>query len=131
MNVNAVRMRILMNLFLHVPVGDVTAGIRALMASAATSNGADPDRISFTRALHAARRSVRAGLGTAGQVIAAALPAVIAEISRQLLPARRLRAAPRAVKRKMSNYPLKRAAHRSWPQPARPPADATRVLASP
>ena len=105
--------------------------IRALMASAATSNGADPDRISFTRALHAARRSVRAGLGTAGQVIAAALPAVIAEISRQLLPARRLRAAPRAVKRKMSNYPLKRAAHRSWPQPARPPADATRVLASP
>lgn len=105
--------------------------IRALMANATSSHGADPDRISFTRALHAARRSVRAGLAAARRVMAAALPAVIAEISHQLLPARRLRAAPRAVKRKMINYPLKRAAHRSWPRPARPSADATRVLASP
>jgi len=45
-----------------------------------------------------------------------------------LLPKRRLRAFPRAVKRKMSNYPLKRAAHRGWPQPTRPPAQAVGVL---
>jgi hypothetical protein len=45
-----------------------------------------------------------------------------------LLPKRRLRAFPRAVKRKMSNYQLKRAAHRAWPQPTMPSADAVAVL---
>lgn len=34
-----------------------------------------------------------------------------------LLPARRLRSQPRVVKRKMSNYRLKRAEHHTWPQP--------------
>jgi hypothetical protein len=28
----------------------------------------------------------------------------------------------------MSNYPLKRAAHRGWPQPTMPPAQAVSVL---
>src|SRR5680860_1288170 len=74
--------------------------IRALMATAAGDRNVDADRVSFTRALHAARRSVRAGLGTATQVFAVALPATIAEICRELLPARRLRAAARVVKRK-------------------------------
>jgi hypothetical protein len=45
-----------------------------------------------------------------------------------LLPKRRLRAFPRAVKRKMSNYQLKRAAHRAWPQPTMPSAQAVGVL---
>ncbi len=48
----------------------------------------------------------------------------------ELLPARRLRAAPRVVKRKMSNYAVKRAEHRTWPQPARRPEDAVVVLIS-
>ncbi|MWK34388.1 hypothetical protein GEV43_10285 [Actinomadura sp. J1-007] len=34
-----------------------------------------------------------------------------------LLPPRRLRSQPRVVKRKMSNYRLKRAHHRNRPQP--------------
>lgn len=33
---------------------------------------------------------------------------------------RRLRANPRMVKRKISNYALKRGEHWRWPQPARP-----------
>jgi hypothetical protein len=33
------------------------------------------------------------------------------------------------VKRKMSNYALKRAAHRAWPSPSLPSADAVRILA--
>jgi hypothetical protein len=44
------------------------------------------------------------------------------------LPARRQRALPRAVKRKMSHYHLKRAAHHAWPQPTMPPANAIAVL---
>lgn len=41
------------------------------------------------------------------------------DLLERLLPARRLRSQPRAVKRKMSNYQLKRAEHRDWPQPTR------------
>jgi hypothetical protein len=49
---------------------------------------------------------------------------VIAEILRHLLPLRRLRAFPRVVKRKMSNFGVKRAGHRRWPRPTMPAADA-------
>jgi len=52
----------------------------------------------------------------------------VEELLTELLPLRRLRAFPRAVKRKMSNYQLKRAKHRSWPQPTMPPVQAIGVL---
>jgi len=102
--------------------------IRALMATAADDRGADPDRISFTRSLHAARRSVRAGLGHTAHALAVALPPTVAEICHELVPRRRLRAAPRVVKRKMSSYNVKRGEHRHWPQPTRAPANAVRIL---
>ena len=57
--------------------------------------------------------------------------ATLAEILDELVRKRRLRAAARVVKRKMSSYGVKRAEHRDWPQPTRPCADAIRVLASP
>jgi hypothetical protein len=50
------------------------------------------------------------------------------ELLTELLPKRRLRAFPRAVKRKMSNYQLKRVQHRAWPQPTMPPTQAVSVL---
>jgi len=53
---------------------------------------------------------------------------VVDELLTGLLPIRRLRAFPRAVKRKMSNYQLKRPAHRAWPQPTMPAAEAVGVL---
>jgi hypothetical protein len=53
---------------------------------------------------------------------------VVEELLTVLLPKRRLRAFPRAVKRKMSNYQLKRVAHRAWPQPIMTPAQAVGVL---
>ena len=102
--------------------------IRALMGTAAHDSGVDPDRISFTRTLHAARRSVRAGLGTEATALMAALPAALAEINAELVRPRRLRAAARVVKRKMSNYAVKRAEHRNWPQPQQAPASAVRVV---
>ncbi len=105
--------------------------IRALMHTAADDRGVDPDRVSFTRSLRAARRSVRSGFGAATAHLAVALADAVTEICRELLPARRLRAAARVVKRKMSNYGVKRSAHRSWPRPTLPPIDATRVLAPP
>ena len=102
--------------------------IRALMHSAATDQHVDPDRVSFTASLNAARRSVRAGLGVATRILALALPVTLAEIARQLLRPRRLRAAARVVKRKMSSYSVKRAEHRNWPQPTRSPPDAVRIV---
>ncbi len=74
--------------------------------------------MSFTRALRAARRSVRAGVGTASHALDVALRAAIVEITREVLPERRLLAAARAVKHKMSNYGVKRTEHCSWPRPA-------------
>ncbi len=105
--------------------------LRALMGRAAGDDGLDPDRISFTRTLRAARRSVRAGLGAAARVLTVALAAVITEIRAGLLPGRRLRAAARVVKRKMSGYRVKRPEHRAWPHPTLLPADAIQVLAPP
>jgi len=60
--------------------------------------------------------------------IATACRLAIAEILTERLPARRLRAFPRAVKRKMSNFAAKRSHHRQWPQPARPDAQAVAIL---
>lgn len=102
--------------------------IRALMSTAASSRGIDPDRVSFTRTAHAARRSVRSGLGVATRTITVALPSTVAEICRDLLPRRRLRSNPRVVKRKMSGYGVKRSEHRRWPQPACSPTDAVRII---
>ena len=48
---------------------------------------------------------------------------------RHLLPPRRLRALPRVVKRKMSNFPLKRDRHRHRPQPTKPPDEAVVIVA--
>jgi hypothetical protein len=66
---------------------------------------------------------------TAGTKTAPALCRLaIAEILTERLPARRLRAFPRAVKRKMSNFAARRAHHRQWPQPTRPDAEAVAIL---
>jgi len=50
------------------------------------------------------------------------------EILFEMLPPRRLRASPRVVKRKMSNFAVKRKEHRDWPQPTVRPEHAVRVI---
>lgn len=52
---------------------------------------------------------------------------VLAEILEERLPDRRLRANPRVVKRKMSNFARKRSHHRSWPQPTKASDKAIRI----
>ena len=85
--------------------------IRALMNEVADDHGVDPDRVSFTRSLHATRRSIRSGVGTSARNLTEALRSAIVEIGHELLPERRLRSAERVVKRKMSNYGAKRTHH--------------------
>jgi hypothetical protein len=100
--------------------------IRRLMHQAALDHQLDPDRLSFVRSLRIVRRQVT----TTGQAAippeppARTLARITREIAERLLPARRLRAFPRVVKRKMSNFGVKRARHRAWPQPTLPAAQA-------
>lgn len=104
--------------------------IRALIHQAADHKKIDPDKISFTNALHATRRSVRRGLDS-GNTLAMTAHRAITEILHRLLPERRLRSNARVIRRKMSNFGVKRAAHRRWPQPALAPAAAIRILGPP
>lgn len=58
-----------------------------------------------------------------------AIAQTIAEIRRHLVK-RRQRANPRVVKRKMSNFGVKRAKHRAWPQPTKPVDQAIVIVAA-
>ena len=75
--------------------------IRAIIIRAAAGAGLDPDQISFTAALHAARRT----LGRGDQ--AAALAATQTEILTSLIPRREGRICARAVNKPSSPYPSK------------------------
>lgn len=104
--------------------------LRALIHAAADTGQLDPDRISFTKAMHAARRSIRIGL-TEAVNLTMALHRATTELLQGLLPKRRLRANARVVRRKMSAYNVKRATHRSWPSPTMLPGAAIRILSPP
>jgi hypothetical protein len=78
--------------------------IRAVIARAAAGPGLDPDRISFTATLHAARRTIL----TARASMPAALARTEAEILTSLVPGRDGRICPRAVNKRTSPYSSKR-----------------------
>ena len=78
--------------------------IRALIVRAAAGAGLDPDRISFTAALHAVRRTIPA----ARDHMNTALASAEAEILTSLVPEREGRIYPRAVTKPISPYPSRR-----------------------
>jgi len=104
--------------------------LRALIHGAAHDHDLDPDRISFTAALHAARRSIRTGLSQTVN-LASTLRRATSELLHGLFPKRRQRANARVVRRKMSNYNVKRAQHRNWPTPGMPIGSAIRIPSPP
>jgi hypothetical protein len=84
--------------------------IRHLITQAATTQGIDPDRISFTTALRAIRRWITTAATATDAVLGNARTATLAEISHDHNH-RRDRTSPRAVKRSQAPYPAKRHAH--------------------
>jgi hypothetical protein len=103
-------------------------GIRTLMHQAARREGIDPDRLSFTGALRVLRRAIPrpADPPRAPPPLCAGL---LSEPAAERLPPRRPRQNPRAVRRKMSNYKLKRPPPAGSPTTPGPPAPPTiRVL---
>jgi hypothetical protein len=79
----------------------------AIADTTLTAPGTDPDRASFTTALHAARDQVIQAAGViAGETIDLA-GTIGRHVLDNLLPARRLRLSPRAIKRPLSRYAYK------------------------
>jgi len=92
--------------------------VRLEMERAARELGVPPTRISFTAALHIYRQQMQFIVGTARRMTPGNIPRHLTDMrllmKRLVLPERRPRSFPRAVKVKMSNYPRKR------PSPRRP-----------
>ena len=82
--------------------------IRKLMHEAAVKAGLDPDCLSFLHAVRVVRRRLPLFVMTAPSQRAALRESVLEEILEERVDSSRGRRNPRAVKRKMSSYPLKR-----------------------
>ncbi|MFE4336255.1 IS4 family transposase [Streptomyces sp. NPDC056831] len=105
-----------------------------LMHQAAQLQREDPDRMSFTRTLRVVRRQTTGQAGFSPSRLARALTQTLREITERLLAPRRLRSNPRVIKRKMSNWPLKRTEHNNRPRPDTPVvalAEPTRTAPTP
>ncbi|WP_234320117.1 IS4 family transposase [Streptomyces sp. SBT349] len=81
--------------------------IRIAIADAATTSGTDPDRCSFSTALHTARDQVVQAAGVIADTTIDLVGAIGRAVLETLMPPRRLRLSPRAVKRPLSRYAYK------------------------
>jgi len=103
--------------------------IRVIIVRAAAGAGLHPDRISFTTALHAIRRTLPAARDSMDTALAGAE----AEILTSLIPERQGRIYPRAVNKPISPYPSRRSQASPISQHARytitttPPGTPTRA----
>jgi hypothetical protein len=102
--------------------------VRCIMHQAGLAHDLDPDRLSFVESLRLIRTAI-----PEFQLVDPAhhdrlWQRLLRDIARQPLPPRRHRTHPRVVKRKMSNFKLKRLQHRTPPQPTQPFSDVVVLL---
>jgi hypothetical protein len=90
------------------------------MYEAAVDAGIDPDRLSFVHALRVLQDAIPEFQMVAVPELPRLYKRLLADIAKERLPERAPRSNPRVVKRKMSNFRLKRAEHAHWPQPTTP-----------
>ena len=102
--------------------------VRFLMHEAALEADEDPDRLSFTHALLVIQESLADFEIAAPELVPGLCHRLLRDLTDRLLPARLPRAAPRAVRRKVIKWPLKRLDHYRWPQPTRPFWKAIQLL---
>jgi hypothetical protein len=84
---------------LRVAIADATIG--------SSTADVDPDRASFTIALHAARDQLIAAAGVMTGTVIDLVGVIGRRVLANLMPARRPRTSPRVVKRAISNYTVK------------------------
>ena len=87
-----------------------------------------PDRLSFVNALRILRQAVFEFQIIAPSQQRAWYERLLQDIGREQLPERDQRCNPRVVKRKMSNFALKRDVHRHSPKPTKPFAEVIVIL---
>jgi hypothetical protein len=104
--------------------------VRFLMHEAAQEAGEDPDRLSFVHAVEVIQARVPDFEIAAPELLPGLRRRLLRDLVDWLLPEREPRAAPRAVRRKVIKWPLKRLEHYRWPQPTRPAWAAVRLLRS-
>lgn len=102
--------------------------VRATMHQAARSTGTDPDRLSFAHAVRVIADAIPEFEMVDREDLPRLYTRLLADIAAGRLPVRRNRSNPRVVKRKMSNFLLKRPAHYTWPQPAIPFRQAVALI---
>jgi hypothetical protein len=102
--------------------------VRRIMFDAALFAHLDPDRISFTNALQLICDAIPEFQQTCPEQHEALYQRLLNDIARFILPERKTRVNPRVVKRKMSNFNLKRPEHRKIPQPTTSFAEAIAIL---
>lgn len=103
--------------------------VRHAMHQAALRADIDPDRLSFVNAVRLIRDAIPEFQMLACQSHQALYERLLDDIARHRLAERDGRINPRVVKRKMSNFRLKRAQHKHWPQPSVPFSQALRLIA--
>lgn len=104
--------------------------LRALMRDAARQAQVDPDRLSFVRAVSLLKDAIYDFQLVAPRHHPRLYRRLLADLARELLPPRAQRTNPRVVKRKMSNFKLKRPAHRGLPPLQRPFAETVEICAA-
>lgn len=102
--------------------------VSKVMADAAQQEHMDPDRLSFTHALHLICEAIPEFQMTAPHQHESLYQRLLADIRRYRLPPRDLRSNPRVVKRKMSKFPRKRRQHQQAPQSQKPFHEAIVIL---
>jgi Insertion element 4 transposase N-terminal/Transposase DDE domain len=98
--------------------------VRVLMHEAALEADLDPDRLSFVHALEVVRDAVPEFQLVAPEQVPLLYARLLLDLAAKRLPERRPRSNPRVVKRKMSNFKLKRAEHLRPPKLQRSFRDA-------
>jgi len=91
--------------------------VRTLMHEAALAADVDPDRLSFVLALEIVRDAVPEFQMVAPEQQRSLYERMLRDMVAKLLPPRRMRSNARVVKRKMSNFKLKRPEHQQPPKP--------------
>ena len=94
--------------------------IRFLMHAAAVQVDLDPDRLSFVRSLRIVQEALPEFQMVAPAQTVQLYQRLLRDLARKQLPERQERSNPRVVKRKMSNFKLKRTEHTHPPKLERP-----------
>ena len=102
--------------------------VRFLIHEAACQAQIDPDRISFVHTLRVLHNAIPEFQMTAPESHPQLYGRLLRDIATDLLPERRNRINPRVVKKKMSNFRVKRKEHLQWPQPSLPFRQAVALI---